>query len=326
MRYTHFSKTERLELSILLKKGYSQRQIASEFGRSPSSVSRELRRNSVKGQYDPDKAQHRAYVKRRYSKYQGMKIRNNPWLEDYIWDKIMDKWSPEQIAGRLKREFGFTVVSHRAIYKYLYSVYGEPLCQYLKYKQKKPRKRKEQPSKRGQIIKDRIFIDQRPNMVNHRRRRGDFEGDSLGSPKSGIETVAALVDRKSRYLLARKISRPKYAVDAFKELLASTNRKRSLTLDNASEHARYKELKLPTYFCHPYTFWEKGTIENTFGIIREYIPKKSRLENYSQEQIDVMIDQMNNTPRKCLSYRTPTEVFERKSLPTINPRVLHLRV
>lgn len=238
----------------------------------------------------------------------------------------MDKWSPEQITGRLKREIGFTIISHRVIYKYLYSVYGEPLCQYLKHKQKRQRKKKHQPSKRGQIIQDRIFIEQRPNIVNHRRRCGDFEADTLGHPKSGIETAAALVDRKSRYLLAKKISRAKYTVDAFKELLTPISRKRSLTLDNALEHARYNELKLPTYFCHPYSFWEKGTIENTFSILREYIPKKSRLENYSQKQIDVMIEQMNNTPRKCLNYRTPKEVFERKSLPTINPRVLHLKV
>lgn len=324
-KYHHFSKIERLELSILLKKGYSPRQIALEFGRSPSSVSRELKRNSVNGVYEPLKAQHKAYVKRLYSKYQGMKIRDHSWLEDYVCWAMTHKWSPQQIANRLNKEFGFTIISHRVVYKYLYSVFGENLCRYLKYKQKRLRRRSHKKSKRG-IIKDRVFIEQRPAVVNHRMRRGDFEGDLMGKPRLGKESLATIVDRRSRMIFAKKIKRQKYALTAFNELLVDSNLARTLTLDNALEHANFKKLTVPTYFCQPYSSWQKGTIENTFTIVREYIPKKAKLENYTQEQIDAMLNEMNNTPRKCLGYKTPLESFTGKFRPTINTKVLHLRV
>lgn len=324
-KYHHFSKTERLELSILLKKGYSLRQIALEFGRSPSSVSRELKRNSVLSIYVPRKAQHKARVRRCYSKYQGMKISGNSWLEDYVRWAMTHKWSPQQIAGRLNKEFGLTIISHRVVYKYLYSVFGENLCCYLKYKQKRSRHRSGKKSRRG-IIKDRVFIEQRPVVINHRMRRGDFEGDLMGKPRLGKESLAAIVDRRSRMIFAKKIKRQKHALTAFNELLSDSDRARSLTIDNALEHANFKKLTVPTYFCQPYSSWQKGTVENTFTIVREYIPKKAKLENYTQKQIDAMLNEMNYTPRKCLGYKTPLESFTGKFRPTINPRVLHLRV
>lgn len=323
--YHHFSKIERLELSILLKKGYSPRQIALEFGRSPSSVNRELKRNSVNGVYAPLKAQHKAYVKRLYSKYQGMKIRDHSWLEDYVRWAMTHKWSPQQIANRLNKEFGFTIISHRVIYKYLYSVFGEGLCRYLKYKQKRLRRHTHKKSKRG-IIKNRVFIEQRPTIINHRSRRGDFEGDLMGKPRLGKESLAAIVDRRSRMIFAKKVKRQKYALTAFNELLNDSNCARTLTLDNALEHANFKRITVPTYFCQPYSSWQKGTVENTFTIVREYIPKKAKLENYTQKQIDAMLNEMNNTPRKCLGYKTPLESFTGKFRPTINTRALHLRV
>ena len=135
MRYTHFSKTERLELSILLKKGYSLRAIAGELRKNPSSVSREIKDNSVNGEYDPHKADHKAYVKRKYSKYQGMKVNENRLLEEYIRRGLQQYWTPEEIAGRLELEHGRSVISFTSIYKWLYSAYGQPLCVYLPSKQ-----------------------------------------------------------------------------------------------------------------------------------------------------------------------------------------------
>lgn len=320
-KYHHFSKIERLELSILLKKGYSLRQIALGLSRSPSSISRELQRNSVQGEYSPHKAEHKTYRKRLYSKYQGMKIRENPWLEAYVCWTIRQKWSPQEIAARLRKEVGYTVISHRVVYKYLYSVYGESLCRYLKHKQKKPKPRRNGKTPR-EIIKDRIFVEMRPQSINQRRRLGDFEGDLMGKPRTGREHLAAIVDRHSRMIFAKKIKRQKHALKAFVGLLHTSEEAKSLTLDNAAEHAHFKKLKLPVYFCQPYSAWQKGTIENTFTIIREYIPKKSRLENYTPAQIDAMLYEMNNTPRKCLSYRTPYEVWTGKFRPTINPKTL----
>lgn len=308
MRYVHFTKDERNELSVLLKKGYSIRDIGYTLRRSPSSVSREINKNKVKGQYDSKKAHHKAYVRRKYSKYQGMKIVENRCLEGYINEKMKLNWSPEQITGRLKLENGNkTVITTNTIYKYLYSPYGYCLCQYLKYKRYKKRRRKAIKSIR-EIIKGRVFIEERPEVANQRLRYGDFEGDALGTPKGGKETLVALIERKSRYLLAKKISRLKQAMGGFKELLSLVPAL-SVTFDNGSENARFKELGIPTYFCHPYHSWEKGAVENALGLIREYIPKKKSLVNYSDQDISDIVEIINNTPRKCLGFRTPSEVF-----------------
>lgn len=311
MRYKHFTKDERNELSILLKKDYSQADIAIALGRNPSSISRELKLNSVNGIYDPNKAQHKAYVKRKYSKYQGMKVRGNLEIEAYIKEKIKLSWSPESIAGRLKLDTnGRLSIHHTVIYKYLYSSYGNHLCKYLRYKHYGRKRRKAVKSKR-EIIKNRVFINNRLKVINERRRFWDFEGDTLGYPKSGKESLAGLIERKSRYILVEKIKRLRYAVEGFKKLFNSLPiTALSLTLDNGPENARYSELKVNTYFCHPYSAWEKGSIENAFGLIREYIPKKTKLENYTEDEINVIVNIINNRPRKCLGFRTPKEVFE----------------
>lgn len=308
MNYTHFSKVERYELSILLKKGYSIRSIASVMGRNPSSVSREIKNNSVDGKYDPDKAHHKSHVKRWRSKYHGMKIRENDWLEREVRSRLICYQTPEEIAGRLKTEYGQTIISFKTIYKYLYSVYGQRFCRYMPSRQYKPKPRNKSKEKR-EIIKNRVFIENRPNIINDRLRVGDFEGDLLGAPKTCRVTLAGIVDRKSLYFQARKIERPRYAIEAYDKLLAEVGA-RSFTLDNGVENFRYAKLNLPTYFCHPYRSWEKGRIENTFQRLRRFIPKKSSLAGYSDKDISVIVDIMNNTPRKSLNFKTPKEVFE----------------
>lgn len=306
MRYSHFSKTERLELSVLLKKGYSQRDISRALRRNPSSVSREIKNNSVNGTYDPLKAHHKAYVKRYYAKYQGMKIRKHSELEQYIEEKMKLSWSPESIAGRMKLDLSVSV-HHTTVYKYLYSQYGQNLCQYLRYKRYRRKKQTKTKSIR-EVIKNRVFIDKRPVVIGMRERYGDFEADTMGYPKWAKETLAATVERKSRFILGRKISRLKNTMDGFKTIFQSLPAL-SLTVDNAPENARYEELNIPTYFCHPYSSWEKGAIENVFKLIREYIPKKKPLENYTDQEISAIIDTINGRPRKCLDWRTPKEVF-----------------
>ena len=219
MKYAHISKVERYEISILLKKGYSMRDIARTLGRSPSSVSREIVKNSVNEGYHPAKAYYKAYVRRRYAKYQGMKIREHLGLEKYIEEKMKLSWSPEQIAGRWKRDTG-QVIHYTSIYKYLYSAYGQGLCQHLRYKRYKRKKRIRIKSPR-EIIKNRVFIENRPEIINQRERYGDFEGDTLGTPRGSNETLAGMIERKSRYILAQKIARIREAMDAFGRTLIS---------------------------------------------------------------------------------------------------------
>jgi len=311
MRYQHLKQEERNEIAILLKKGYSVRDIALALGRNPSSVSREIKRNSVKRKYIPRKAKHKAYVRRKYSKYQGMKIRENQCIENYVEQKLKLSWSPESIAGRMKSDLGISV-HHTVIYKYLYGQYGQHLCKYLRYKRYKKRKRMKTKSVR-EIIKNRVFIDQRPKVISLRKRFGDFEGDTLGVPKYTRQTLAGAIERKSRFILARRISRLKNTMEGFKKMFRSLP-VLSLTLDNGVENVRYQELNIPTYFCHSYSSWEKGAIENAFGLIREFIPKKSSLKNYSQSDINAILEIINGRPRKCLSWRTPKEVFQEQFL------------
>ena len=305
----HFNRTERLELSILLKKGYSLRDVGAALARSPSSVSRELKRNSVNGDYNPIKAHHKAYVRRKYSKYQGMKVRDHPELERYLKHRLPLGWSPERTAGRWKRENKDAVqMSPQAIYRWLYSPYGQYYCMYLKYKRHRRRKRRRIKQKR-EIIKNRVFIDQRPLVINQRLRYGDFEADTMGRPKrASHQTLVVLRERKSRYLLARKVRRLKYSMDGFKELLYGIP-VRSVTFDNGVENVRHRELGVSTYSCHPYSSWEKGQVENVIEAIREYIPKGSDLAHYSHSLISDIVNRINDTPMKCLNYQTPREVF-----------------
>ena len=309
MRYKHFTKSDRIELSILLRKGYSTRDIGRALKKSPSSISRELNNNGVNGKYDSDKAHHKACVKRWKSKYQGMKIRENPELEAYVKEKMELYWSPEQIAGRLKLETQIRLsLKSDTVYKYLYSVYGQSLCLYLKSKQHNRKKRKS-PKSAKQLIPNRTWIDKRPMHINTRQHFGHFEGDTMGRSKhASSQTLTVVRERKSRKLFAKKVSRLKYAIDGFKSIFSKLYAL-SLTLDNGVENVHYQELNILSYFCHPYSSWEKGSVEQGISLIREFIPKKSDLKDYSDKDIAVIINRINNTPMKCLGWKTPNEVF-----------------
>ena len=306
MRYSHFTRTDRFELSILLKKGYSYRNIGKAIKKCPSSISREVKDNSVNGIYDPKKAQHKAYKRRWQSKYRSMKIRDNPKIEEYIKEKMSKGWTPEEITERLKTENGGkAVISFKLIYNWLNTPFGEQSKMYLASKQSHWRRRR---VGKKVIIKNRVFINKRPASINQRKRLRDFEADVLGSSKSEKARITGIVDRKAKYLNLKKVPRLREAVLAYNRMLKSNNA-RSCTMDNGPENASWKRMRIPTYFCNPYSAWEKGTMENTFQRLRRFIPKKSRLSQYSDNDISIIVDKMNNTPRKCLNWKTPGEVF-----------------
>lgn len=316
-KYKHFCKNERYELSILLKKGYSLRDIARVLSRNPSSVSREVNNNGGRDDYDPRKAQAKAGAKRWKSKFQGMKIRKYSEIEAYIHEKMKKYWSPEDIAERLKKEKGFSITA-KTIYKYIYhNPFGYGLEKYLKY-QGKQWKRSKSPIW-GEIIKDRVFISERPEIINNRERVGDFEADAMGKPRSCQETLIVLRDRKSRKMFAAKVARLRNAMDGYKKLLEGLM-VHSMTFDNGPENARYKEMNVPTFFCNPFHSWEKGSVENGIGCIRRFIPKKADLTDYSEQHISAILEIFNNKPMKCLGYLTPNEVFEEHaSIPSHYP-------
>ena len=341
MHYKHFTQDKRNELSILLKKGYSEKNITDVLGKNHSSVHREIKRNSTNGIYDPGKAQAKSRVKRSKSKYQCMKIVQHLELIDYIEIGLRDNfWTPEEIAGRwnsekhLDKNGDILTISTPSIYKYLYSNRGQYLCKHLYSQRYTKRKRKEGGKAKRQLIPNRTSINERPQVINGRTEFGHWEGDTLGRIKTDSEAVVGLTERMSRFILIDKVPRLKYTVNGFKMLLnPHRNTVKSLTLDNGVENVRYGELNIDTYFCHPYSSWEKGSIENLFKRLRRFIPKKSSLKDYTREQIIGFAEIMNNTPRKCLNWKTPREVFEEQCiLNNINinlniySKVLHLTI
>lgn len=312
MKYSHFSRSDRIELSILLKKGYSYREIGPEIGKSISSISREIKDNSTKGVYYPIKAHAKARVKRKISKYQGMKVVGHPWLQEYIEDKMKNnKWTPEEIAGRLQSDNNnIPLISAKSIYKFLHSIHGQYLCRYLVHQRYKPKKRRGKKVKRSNIP-NRKSIRERPVIADLNLQFGHFEGDTLGRIKTDNQVVAGVREKISRKLFICKMPRLKYAMDGFKDMLNPHHDiAESLTLDNGVENARWKELGILTFFCDPYSSWQKGGIENDFMRLRRFIPKKASLKDYSAQMICDIMEIMNNTPRKCLNWKTPNETWD----------------
>jgi IS30 family transposase len=292
-----------------LKKGYSYHDIAPEIGKSASAISREVKKNSTKGNYFPIKAEYKARLKRRMSKYQGMKVAERPWLEKYIADKMKNEgWTPEEISGRLKRENGDrNIISAKSIYKFLYSNRGQYLCKYLPHQRYKPQKRRGKRPKKSNIP-NRKSISERPVVADLNIQFGHFEGDTLGRIKIDNEVIPGVREKMSRKLFLCKMPRLKYAMDGFNQMLSPHHDIiESFTLDNGVENVRYEELNIPTYFCDAYASWQKGGIENDFMRLRRWIPKKASLSNYSNQDIHDIMNKMNNTPRKCLNWKTPNE-------------------
>ncbi len=309
----HIRLEDRIEISLLLNKGYSLRDVNKVLGISIGSLSEEISKNKVKGIYDPYKANHKAYVRRKYSKYQGMKVNANIELREYVEDKIKEDWSPEEISGRIKEiNNHLGCVSTNGIYKFVHSVYGRQLEKHLRHSRKKYRKKGIKQSK----IKDRIFIDNRPKTVDF----GDYEGDLIVSNKTGKGVLIVLYNRKTRYVLIKKcLSRKTKIIN--KKIYTMTGglvEFNSLTLDNDISFSAHKELSdklgIKIYFCHPYHSWEKGGVENVNKLIRQYIKKKSDISKYSNKYIKDVQDKLNNRPKKCLNFKTPLEVMKEHDL------------
>lgn len=304
MAHHHFISVERLEISILLTKEYSHRDIAYELGCSQSSVSREIKRNSVRGIYDPRQAKVKARIRRRYSKYQGMKVREHPALQKFIINKLKAGWTPDEIAGRLKTiRTDIPYISAKGIYKWLYSVHGQQYCPLLCSQQLKPKKRR--PKTKRSMIPNRIGIEKRPEEANDRSEYGHAEADTAVSGKRHDSThaLAVLHERKARYVRLRKIPnmKPPSMTRALKKM-AKDLILRTLTYDNGIENRDHETvaaaLKVDTYFCNPYHSWEKGGVENTIGRIRRYIPKGANLADYSDAEITRIEHWLNHTHRE----------------------------
>ena len=307
--------TDRQQIDLYLKEGKKFRRIAKLMRKSRNAISYEVKVNAVRGNYDWKKADAKAKLRRRQSKYQGMKVVDRPELRKFVVAKLMEDWSPEEIAGRLKYvEKKLPYVSAKGIYKFVASVYGRQVEKFLRCKGKKKK-----GGSRTKVIqlKDRVFIDKRPKSVEKRSFFGDWEGDFIVSGRSGKGVLLVLVERKSRYVIIRRLlTQTSDQVNAMiVQLLGGIVLFNSLTLDNDIVFRKHKALSAllgrPVYFTHPYHSWEKGTVENMNKWIRQYVKKGSDISAYSEKYIQFVEDRLNDRPRECLKSRTPREIFEK---------------
>lgn len=281
--------------------------------RSPNTISREIKINSTKEIYNPEKANHKAYVRRHKASFRSRKIVMNKELRKFVESKLCDDQSPEAIAGRLKyQEKELPYVSKSTIYDFLDSDYGK----LIKKKRKKIKYRKTRA--KVNKLKDRKFIEKRTKIAENRERIGDFEGDFIVSGKCGKGILLVLTDRKTRYVFIERIL--DISVDNVHEKLLKIKKEfkemKTLTLDNDILFRMHKTLEkilgTPIYFCHPYHSWEKGSVENTNKFIRKYIPKGSNISKYDEEYIKAVQNKCNERFMKCLDYLTPTEALKKE--------------
>lgn len=289
------------------------RRIAELLHRSPNTISAELFNNSVCGCYDPKKAHHKAYVRRKCAKYQGKKIVHHEALKKEVDWRLLDDQSPTAIARRItRRERHLPSISKNAIYRYIASVHGRKIETHRFLKKQRRR------GKRGRkkSLSKRTFIDKRPKYINERWRIGDVEADFIVSGKSGRGILIVVVDRKSRTTCIEQILRVTIGNvhRAFLHVKQRFSEMKTMTTDNDLLFERHKELekllRIKIYFCHQYHSWEKGTVENMNGVIRRDIPKGSDISRYSKRFIANLEAKLNRRPMECLDDRTPQEVLD----------------
>lgn len=310
---------ERDKIAVLLSSGASKRSIARQLGRSMSSIIDEINRNSINGRYQAIKAEELSQKRNRKSRKSNPL--KSPDIYSYVYDKLRCGWSPQQIAGRLKRDNnGETIICHETIYNYIYRSEGQEK-QLHEYLVRQHRKRRPWYGRKlyTRGISNRVSIALRPEEINNRSIFGHWETDVVEGKKhtGGIQTV---LERKTRLYDGKLLINidSEYGVKAQKELLIKHPKKarQSLTLDNGKEnynhHKLIRDLDIKTFFCDPHCPWQKGANENHNGILRRYIPKKTDLTTITQFELDSILEEINNRPRKCLQYETPIEAFNRE--------------
>lgn len=314
-RYIHLTDAERRRMERLRKSGKGVRAIARALDRGVGTVSEELRRNSVRGAYDARKAGHKAYVRRKYAKADCLAVVGDRELRRYVEDKLAAEWSPEAIAGRIRRiDRRLPRASTKAIYKFVYSPHGRPLehCLYSRAV-----RRKSGPKRNRPVWEDgRRSIEERPREVGKRRQFGHFEADFIESGRDGTGSVLVLVERRTRYPFLRYVAdRGTEAVNRLVMDALAGIPARSITVDNDLSLQKHRQLSellhADVFFCHPQSPHEKGTVENRNKVIRRYLPKRSDLSQY-RDRLPGIEEKLRSRPMKCLGWRTPAEAWGRE--------------
>ncbi len=314
---------ERIEIYRLHADGKSLRFIAKALARDASTISRELKRNSKNshqwnGGYDPQRAQ--ALTLRRHARGRTYKLERQPELRKQVFDRLAMGWSPEQIAGRLTLAQGKAVISHESIYRYIYWrvwSFNENLHGLLpRHKRTRGRHRRKDGGRWAERIHRRVSIAKRPKSVDARQCIGHWEADTMAFSKQQ-EAVLVLFERRSRFtiLCLQKDKSSAAAVNTMGDVLKAfaPAKRRSVTMDNGPEFTKHyllsDQLGVKTWFCDPRSPWQKGGVENTIGRLRRFLPTKTDPANLAAADFLRLSEQHNSTPRKCLGFLTPKEVF-----------------
>jgi len=318
--YRQLTQEQRYQIGACLRTGMKRSEIAKEIKVDKSTITRELARNKS-GRWGYNASRAVAMARERHRGKRKYRIDNATWA---MVEKLLGcEWSPEQISRRLELE-GCQKVSHETIYRHIYRDKQEGGDLYIHLRrQHRYRKRIHKYCKR-MGWDTRRPIHERPSIVDKRIRIGDWEADTIiGREKKG--GMLSLVERRSRYCLLQKVARrsPETVAEAFcTQLLPHKDRVFTITSDNGIEFTRHQKiaerLDADFFFADPYSSWQRGTIENTNGLVRQYFPKRSAFDTVSDADIEFVTDRLNNRPRKCLGFRTPDEVFHKYFVALIN--------
>lgn len=317
MPYTHITERESIAIEIYLQEWKSKSEIACKLWRSHTTIWRELKNYSHPETWEYE-ARYAVYLRSQVQSQKQRKIRIEIWgeLEKYILEKIQDYWSPEQIAGRWKRE-KWEKLSKDTIYMYIYENYPDLIKEYFRRKWKKyQNKRKEKYQ-----LNDRRMIDERPKHIENRRTLGHWEADTI-IWKNRRGAIFTNVERKSGYLLTKKLKAKSWieVENAFRETFEDIpkNKRRTTTVDNGREFSEHKMIEYFTwtmiYFAHVYSSHERWSNENTNGLLRQFIPKKTDFKTVTHKELEKYTELINFRPRKRLNYKSPHEVFYKKNL------------
>ena len=308
--YSQLTLEKRYGIYSLLKTGQTQSKIAEVIGIHKSTVSRELKRNRGGRDYRPKQAN--AFAEHRRQAKVCPQIDGSTWA--FVDRLICKEWSPEQISGWMKKNMKISI-SHEWIYQYVLKNKLAGGSLYLHLRCKKKRKKRYGSNDRRGNLKNRVSIDKRPDVVEERNRIGDWEADTIIG-KAHKQAIVSLTERKSGLALIYKVDRrtKENTEDAIKRLLSSiSGQVHTITSDNGKEFANHekiaKRFKCDFYFAHPYSSWERGTNENTNGLIRQYFPKDRDFRTITDKELIHAMKRLNNRPRKRLGYKTPNQVF-----------------
>jgi IS30 family transposase len=320
-RYEQLSLEQRCTIARHRQAGKTIRQIAAVMDRAPSTIARELKRNSgTQVGYQPAYAEQQTKSRR----WKGSRLVRDRSLQFLVLKRLGQGWSPAQVSGRLKKEKGRNVISYESIYRFIDSQIRRSKDYRWRLYLPRGKSKRGWRDRRGgspvQHIEGRVGIDRRPAYIGKRRQAGHWEGDLMLFAKYG-QAVLVAHERRSRLLVVSRQPNKAAAPVATKltELFRSLPKslRRTITFDNGTEfsyHHRLHKLSMRTFFCDPHAPWQKGGIENGIGRMRRGLPRKTDLATLSDQRLLSLVRCYNHTPRKCLNYKTPAEVFTRDLL------------